>query len=121
MATSSTHRSPLDDLVFCRVFESREVLVLSEEVSLAPDCVFCQVLGQTPPSAELYDTILWQNQDLALIPTVGPLVDGHVMIIPRRHGQGSISEPAAVQLSISQAMRYLLKLAESVGGNALYG
>ena len=56
-----------------------------------------------------------------LIPTVGPLVDGHVMIIPRRHGQGSISEPPALQLSIRQAMRHFLKLAESVGGNALYG
>jgi diadenosine tetraphosphate (Ap4A) HIT family hydrolase len=70
-------------------------------------CVFCDVLAGQPGSHEPHNTILREWRDFVVVPALGPLVDGHVLLISRTHapslaalGRTSIAEYCAVVSAI---------------------
>lgn len=83
-------------------------------------CPFCHISVKRNDPAKC-DTILWQSRDLLLVPTVGPLVVGHVMLIPKRHGTGSLSEPPGIQSHLRIALSRVLQICTELGQPALYG
>lgn len=84
------------------------------------DCPFCRI-GTGINLIARHDTILWEGKHLRLIPTVGPLVRGHVMIVPKSHSLGSLSEPDDVQTEIGSLLRHLAKICENIGEPPLFG
>ena len=45
-----------------------------------PTCVFCQIIAGTSPA-----TIVREWRDAIAIVPIGPVVDGHLLVIPRTH------------------------------------
>jgi len=44
------------------------------------DCIFCQIVAGRSPASIFYD-----DADVLGLMTIGPVTDGHAMIIPKRH------------------------------------
>lgn len=55
-------------------------------------CVFCEIVAGTSPA-----TIVGQTRDSLIIVPLGPVIDGHVLFIPREHvaDAGSVPEVTA--------------------------
>jgi diadenosine tetraphosphate (Ap4A) HIT family hydrolase len=84
------------------------------------DCPFCRIASSDRADSRRCDTILWRSGDVLLVPTAGPLVVGHAMLIPRRHGSGSLSEPPEVSRQLASTVSWLLQVCCNLGQAALY-
>ncbi|MFD4457677.1 HIT family protein [Nocardia sp. NPDC058480] len=72
-----------------------------------PDnCVFCQIAAGTAPA-----TIVREWEDAIVIVPLGPVVDGHVLVIPRRHVQDFTSSPTVTATVMGRAAEYAAHLA----------
>ncbi|MDI6774210.1 MAG: HIT family protein [Verrucomicrobiota bacterium] len=47
---------------------------------MSADCVFCKIAGNVLPSTKVYE-----DRDTLAFLDVGPVVKGHVLVIPRQH------------------------------------
>jgi len=66
-----------------------------------PRCVFCEVLEEPtspamPPHS--YNTLLTSSDHFVVLPALGPLVKGHVLVVSRAHmpSLASLGEQASV-------------------------
>lgn len=68
-------------------------MIMNEDNSKTNDCTFCAELNKFYDKSNYsrlsgqYDNgrILWKNDNFALIPSLGPLVEGHLLLIPIIH------------------------------------
>ena len=49
------------------------------------DCPFCGIVGATPESRAEHDTVLIETPHFAVVPALGSLVVGHVMVVTKQH------------------------------------
>lgn len=52
---------------------------------LDSSCTFCRALKTPPPQRPVYDTVLAESRHFVVLPALGPLVPGHVIIVTREH------------------------------------
>lgn len=43
-------------------------------------CIFCKIINQEIPA-----TVLWEDDDVLVFMDIGPIVKGHVLVIPKQH------------------------------------
>ncbi len=87
-------------------------------MSIDSDCVFCKILAGQIPCAEVYS----DEHALAFL-DIGPLADGHLLLIPRRHHRHLSDVPpeelAAVTRLIPPLGRALRRATQAAGFNLL--
>ncbi|MFC5230252.1 HIT family protein [Pseudonocardia zijingensis] len=66
-----------------------------------PACVFCEILAGRAPATVVAE---WPEA-LAIVP-LGPVVDGHVLVIPRVHVEDAATNPAVTAITFGFAARY---------------
>ncbi len=71
-----------------------------------PDCVFCKIVAGEIPALKLLET----DQALAFL-DIGPLADGHLLLIPKQHFATLSDMPPE---SVSELTRHLPKLARAL-------
>nr|WP_280393070.1 HIT domain-containing protein [Nocardia wallacei] len=64
-------------------------------------CVFCEIVAGTAPATVVEE---WPDA-LAIVP-LGPVVDGHVLIIPREHVADFADSPEATAATMKRAAEY---------------
>lgn len=56
-----------------------------EQSTVASDCVFCRTLSQPEAARPECDTVLHRSTNFVVMPALGPLTLGHVMLVSRDH------------------------------------
>ncbi|MHC4697971.1 MAG: HIT family protein [Planctomycetota bacterium] len=87
-------------------------------MSRDPDCIFCKVVaGEIPAS------VIFENESVVAFLDIGPLAEGHVLIIPRAHHAklSDLSAPECAQLGsvLPKVARALLEVTGADGFNLL--
>lgn len=62
------------------------------------DCVFCRIVAETEPAKIIY----WWRDAIAIVP-LNPVVDGHVLVIPRRHVADATDHPEVTADTMARA------------------
>jgi len=65
-----------------------------------PDCIFCKIVRGEIPSTKVYE----DDHVLAFL-DIGPVVKGHVLVIPREHYDPLTATPAPVLHELIEAMQ----------------
>jgi len=76
-----------------------------------PNCIFCKIAGGEIPCTE----ILSDDMSLAFM-DIGPLADGHVLLIPREHYETLDQMPAAAAGAILKHLPALVKAVMAATG-----
>lgn len=66
------------------------------------NCVFCEILYGSAPAIIVYDGI----SSLGIVP-LGPVTDGHVIFLPRKHVRDATEDPAVTASVMADAARYI--------------
>lgn len=61
-------------------------------------CVFCEIVADRLPA-----TVVGNGFDTLLIEPVGPVVDGHVLALPKRHVEDAYEVPSATAQTMQDA------------------
>lgn len=69
------------------------------------DCVFCQIVAMTAPA-----TIVAEWPDAIAIRPLGPVVQGHTLIIPRAHVWSFVEDPIVSASVMARASEFSGKL-----------
>lgn len=64
-------------------------------------CVFCRIIDGTAPATVVAE---WADA-LAIVP-LGPVIDGHVLIIPRQHVADFTESPEVTAVTMKHAAEY---------------
>jgi len=67
-----------------------------------PDCVFCKIV-----SAEIPATVVYESHAIIAFLDVGPLADGHLLVIPKEHFAGLTDLPGVKCAQVAEAIPYL--------------
>ncbi len=82
------------------------------------DCIFCKIVAGEIPSAKVYE----DDNCLAFL-DIGPLADGHVLIVPKEHYEQITDMPpeqvAALTQPIPQIAQAVIKATGAAGFNIL--
>ena len=76
-----------------------------------PDCIFCKIVAADIPAAVVYE-----SEALLAFLDVGPLAEGHLLVIPREHCGQLTDLPAGVCTEIGPALRRLGRALMEVTG-----
>jgi diadenosine tetraphosphate (Ap4A) HIT family hydrolase len=77
-------------------------------------CDFCDELsrGNNNVFASFYgtsmDRAIWQSEDLTIVPTIGQIVEGHVLILPKKHIT-AFGDASARMIQGLTSVKHLLK------------
>lgn len=80
------------------------------------DCVFCDIVAGRAPAQIVRE---WDDA-LAIVP-LGPVVDGHLLVIPKRHVADAASDPdasAAVMRRAAEIVPWPASIITSLGAEA---
>jgi len=87
-------------------------------MSRKSDCIFCQLVA-----VEISANVIYENEAVLAFLDVGPLADGHVLLIPRHHfahiGEMPAAEAAQLAAVLPRLARALLHVTEAEGLNIL--
>jgi histidine triad (HIT) family protein len=87
-------------------------------VSREPNCIFCKIVAAEIPAAVVYE----DDAILAFL-DVGPLADGHLLVIPREHYAKLTDVPPARCAQVASALPFLgravLQVTRAEGFNVL--
>lgn len=64
-------------------------------------CVFCEIVAGRSPS-----TKVWENTYVLAIVPLGPVVDGHVIFMPKAHARDATSSPIATSMTMEALAAY---------------
>lgn len=64
----------------------------------AEACVFCDIVAGTAPAKIVHE---WPDA-IAFVP-LGPVVDGHVLVVPRQHVADAVEDPAVTAMTMARA------------------
>ncbi len=76
-----------------------------------PDCIFCKITAGDIPSHTVYE-----DEDVFAFLDIGPLAEGHVLIIPRDHHSELAAMPAELCAKIASLLPRLGRAALGVTG-----
>jgi len=80
-------------------------------MSKDPDCIFCKIAAGEVPCAKVYE----DDAALAFM-DIGPLAEGHVLLIPREHYQTVGQMPADVAGACLQPLPGLVRAVQHATG-----
>ena len=83
------------------------------------DCVFCDIAQGKAPA-----TVVREWDDAIAIVPLGPVVDGHVLVIPRRHVADAATDPditAATMRRAAEIVPWPADIITSLGAAAMSG
>lgn len=87
-------------------------------MSRDPDCVFCKIVGGEIPAAVVYE-----DEAIFSFLDVGPLAEGHLLVIPRDHCSRLVDVPADTCAWLASKLptlgRALLEVTGAEGFNLL--
>jgi histidine triad (HIT) family protein len=69
-----------------------------------PDCIFCRIIAGSIPAAKIYE----DDRILAFL-DIGPIIKGHVLVIPKIHYDNLMETPDAVLASLSAGCRRIAR------------
>jgi histidine triad (HIT) family protein len=69
-----------------------------------PDCVFCKILSGQIPAEKILDTT-----DVIAFLDIGPIVKGHLLVIPRMHHEHLCDLPPEVLHRVSDAVQAMVR------------
>lgn len=83
-----------------------------------PDCIFCKIVVNEIPSQ-----IVFENDALISFMDIGPLAEGHILVIPRDHYEKLSDVPASIASAVAGVLpglgRALLQVTKADGYNVL--
>lgn len=93
---------------------AEDPIPLSEQARyhLGVDCVFCRIVAGEEPAGILWWGGLYGHQALVIVP-LNPVVEGHVIALPKRHADDFTGDWQAT----SDAMYAAFQYARQVGGD----
>lgn len=65
---------------------------------MSGDCIFCAIIAGQAPA-----TVVREWPDVIAIVPIGPVVDGHVLVIPKRHVRDFGEDPEVSALTMRRA------------------
>ena len=66
---------------------------------MAADCIFCKIISGQIPSLEVYE-----NADCLAFLDIGPLADGHTLLVPKQHFSRLVDVPPAILAAIASQL-----------------
>jgi histidine triad (HIT) family protein len=79
----------------------------------AQDCIFCKIAAGVIPSGKVYET-----DDVFAFLDVGPVSDGHTLVIPKKHFEKMEDCPAELLASIGSVLGKVAKaVVEGMGAD----
>jgi ATP adenylyltransferase len=84
------------------------------------NCRLCNAVHNPFASGELRacDTVLFKTANFVLLPSIGPLVRGHAMVVGRKHFSSLASMPQEAIREYEDMVRMIFRLPQ-IGGNLL--
>ncbi|MFQ5591689.1 MAG: HIT family protein [Phycisphaerae bacterium] len=83
-----------------------------------PDCIFCRIVAVETPAF-----VIFENDAVVAFLDIGPLAEGHVLVIPRAHyaklSELPVSECAQLGAVLPSIARALLEVTDAAGFNLL--
>lgn len=83
-----------------------------------PDCIFCKIVAAEVPAA-----VVFEDDEVLAFLDVGPLADGHALVIPRHHYRSFRDLPVGLASAIASVLpritRAVLEVTGSTGVNIL--
>jgi len=76
-----------------------------------PDCVFCKIVAGDIPCH-----IVFQSRDTLAFLDIGPLADGHVLLVPQDHYETIIDLSPEMAAELAKTLRWLGKALLTVTG-----
>lgn len=76
------------------------------------DCIFCKIINKKIPA-----TILYEDNDLLAFMDIGPIIKGHVLIIPKQHYAEITDTPDHIVAKLYLTAKLIVK-AQKEGLNA---
>ncbi len=76
-----------------------------------PNCVFCKIIAAQVPAAAVYE-----DESVLSFLDIGPLADGHLLIIPRDHYANATDAPPAVLRQLGSVLPLLGRACMQVTG-----
>ncbi|MBU0717006.1 MAG: HIT family protein [Planctomycetes bacterium] len=87
-------------------------------MSRDPNCVFCSIIAGDIPAS-----VVFENEGVLAFLDVGPLSEGHVLVIPRQHYERVVDMPgpalAEIAIALPKLGRALLKVTKVQAFNVL--
>lgn len=78
------------------------------------DCVFCKIIAGKLPAKVFYE-----DEHTLFFPNLSPIVDGHVMVIPKHHAVNMIDiEPDALKAVAESTQKVAKKVLETYNAKA---
>ncbi len=72
---------------------------------MSSDCIFCKIIAGKVPSAKVHE-----DKDVVAFMDIGPVVRGHVLVVPRSHHENIMDVPAVV---LEKVIMVVKKVAEA--------
>ena len=76
-----------------------------------PDCVFCKIIAGDIPGH-----IVFESPEMLAFLDIGPLADGHVLLVPREHYETIIDLSPELMAALAKTMRSLGEVLLEVTG-----
>jgi histidine triad (HIT) family protein len=78
---------------------------------MASTCLFCRIIAREIPAG-----IIYENEHVLAFLDIGPVSEGHTLVIPKEHADNLSAGSAASAEAIMKAVHYLApKIMEAVG------
>jgi len=71
---------------------------------MAEECIFCEVIAGRSPSTKFYE-----DEDFVVIKNIYPVVDGHMLVVPKKHFRNFMDLPEGLYEKFLVATREVLK------------
>lgn len=83
-----------------------------------PDCIFCKIIAVEIPAS-----VIFENESVITLLDIGPLAEGHLLVVPRRHFSKLSDLPPAESSQLGAVLpamaRALLEVTQAEGFNVL--
>jgi len=71
-------------------------------------CIFCKIIAHGAPA-----TIVQEWDDAVAIVPLGPVVEGHTLIIPKRHVDTAVESPEVSAIAMKRAAEFAQRFSAS--------
>jgi histidine triad (HIT) family protein len=69
-----------------------------------PNCIFCKIVAGKIPSFKVYE-----DDTVFAFVDIGPIVDGHVLVVPKGHYASLLETPAEVNAAVNERIPRIAK------------
>lgn len=76
-----------------------------------PDCIFCKIVA-----VELPASVVYEDHSVMAFMDIGPLADGHLLVIPREHYQLLVDMPRELCAQVAAVLPKLGRALQAVTG-----